>query len=172
MLGALRDPVSSKNRYFPAAQSPGWATAGWSAGHGSDQILPLCDAPLLISSSTSFSASTANATMFADLSLRPVFKSLVKVSFSPTTARATYPLHGSRKSGRVHGTRLMDSRRNSRLSVCTLPWSGRTGSAALSNGVGGGQRSTDVLGEARNQVRVWTTVVVDVGLRPAAKGDA
>lgn len=63
--------------------------AGWSPGHGSVQILPLCDALLLISSSTSFSASTANATMFADLSRRPVFKSLVNVSFSPTTARAT-----------------------------------------------------------------------------------
>lgn len=61
---------------------------------------------------------------------------------------------------------------NSRLSVCALPGSGRAGGAALSNRIGGGQRATNVLGEARNQVRVWTAVIVDVGLGPTAIGDA
>lgn len=112
--------------------------------------------------------------MFADLSPRPVFKSLVNVSFSPTTARATYPLHETYELACAWDRTQCPGgqQKDSRLSVCTLPWSGRAGSAALSNGVGGSQCATDVLGEARNQVRVWTTVIVDVGLRPAAKGDA
>lgn len=54
------------------------------------QIFPLCPPPVLTNSSTNFSASTAKATMFADRLLpRPVFKSLPRVSFSLTTARAT-----------------------------------------------------------------------------------
>lgn len=96
-------PRDSRPGFFqetisPAVWSPGWAVVGWSRCNGSVQNLPPCDARLLMSSSTSLSASIAKATMFAGLSPpRPVFKSLARASFSPTTARATYPLRGSRE---------------------------------------------------------------------------